>query len=367
MKENIDYKCVSDICIKGSSNIAQNKLIGNSGDYPIFGASGFIKNIDFYHQESEYIGIVKDGSGVGRVNKYPSQSSLLGTMQYILPKDGNLLDYIKYALQSLDLSHFATGVAIPHIYFRDYGKCKIPVPPLPEQQAIASELDAIQSLITKYKEQLNDYDNLAKSIFNEMFGDVVSNDKGWERKKLGDVCEVARGGSPRPIQNYLTVSSDGINWIKIGDTDRDGKFILNTKEKIKKEGLAKSRYVKVGDFLLSNSMSFGRPYILKINGCIHDGWLVLSNFSQYLLSDYFYYLLRTNEVQVQFNAMANGVAVKNLNSQIVKQTDIILPPLPLQQKFADRITAIESQKDKVKQQIVDLQTLFDSRMQYYFD
>ena len=101
--------------------------------------------------------------------------------------------------------------------------------------------------------------------------------EGWEWERLGNISNIARGGSPRPIESYITDDKSGINWIKIGDTEKDGKYIYTTKEKIKKEGLSKSRYVESDDFLLTNSMSFGRPYILKTNGCIHDGWLVIGN------------------------------------------------------------------------------------------
>ena len=100
---------------------------------------------------------------------------------------------------------------------------------------------------------------------------------GWAWERLGNITTIARGGSPRPIKSYLTTELDGVNWIKIGDTEKNGKYIFSTKEKIKPEGIAKSRYVKSGDFLLTNSMSFGRPYILKTDGCIHDGWLMIGN------------------------------------------------------------------------------------------
>ena len=361
MKEDIDYQCVSDICIKGSSNIAQNKLIGNSGDYPIFGASGFIKNIDFYHQESEYIGIVKDGSGVGRVNKYPSQSSLLGTMQYILPKDGNLLDYVKYALQSLDLSHFATGVAIPHIYFRDYGKCKIPVPPLPEQQAIALELDAIQSLITKYKEQLNDYDNLAKSIFNEMFGDVVSNDKGWERGKIGDVCEFSQGVQVEVSNQSIVESSNKIRFLRIVDFTQANEQpryidIPNEKYIISKEDISMVRYGASVGYVCCG-----------LSGAIANNLFKITPQKNILGNTFCTYFLKSDYFQGKICNNKKGCAMPAINFKTIKPIPIPLPPLPLQQTFAARITAIESQKDKLKQQITDLQTLFDSRMQYYFD
>ena len=148
-KQDWTYKKLGEVCEKASSNIAQNKIANLDGDYPVFGASGFVQNVDFYHRETPYIGIVKDGSGVGRVNIYPAYSSLLGTMQYIIPKEGNLLGYIAYALKGLNLSSFASGAAIPHIYFKDYSKCKIPVPPLAEQERIVAELDLLSGIISR--------------------------------------------------------------------------------------------------------------------------------------------------------------------------------------------------------------------------
>lgn len=115
--------------------------------------------------------------------------------------------------------------------------------------------------------------------------------EGWAWERLGNVSTIARGGSPRPIEDFLTDDKNGINWIKIGDTEKDGKYILHTKEKIKAAGLSKTRYVQSGDFLLTNSMSFGRPYILKTDGCIHDGWLVIGNIKTVFSQDYLYYAL----------------------------------------------------------------------------
>lgn len=113
--------------------------------------------------------------------------------------------------------------------------------------------------------------------------------QGWEYKKLGEVCTIERGGSPRPITDYITDSEDGINWIKIGDAQEGSKYITSTKEKIRLEGLKKSRFVHKGDFILSNSMSFGRPYILKVDGCIHDGWLVIHDDKEVFIKDYLHY------------------------------------------------------------------------------
>ena len=152
---------------------------------------------------------------------------------------------------------------------------------------------------------------------------VISQKDGkWESVRLGDYSQVFRGGSPRPIQNYLTNSSQGINWIKIGDTRKDEKYITNTVEKIIAEGVSKSREVFAGDLLLSNSMSFGRPYILKINGCIHDGWLVIQDYQNSFDTQYLYYSLLTDSVKMQFNNLAAGSGVHNLNKEIV--SNIIL-------------------------------------------
>ena len=141
MKQGWEIKKIKDICEKASSNIAQNKITSLDGDYPVYGASGFVQNVDFYHRDTEYIGIVKDGSGVGRVNIYPAYSSLLGTLQYILPKKGHSLYFVAYALKSLNLARYAAGAAIPHIYFKDYGEATISVPSLAEQERIVEVLD----------------------------------------------------------------------------------------------------------------------------------------------------------------------------------------------------------------------------------
>lgn len=193
MKQGWEYKKLNEVCEKGSSNIVISKLTDNDGDYPLYGASGLVKHIDFYHQDKPYIGIVKDGAGVGRVNIYPAYSSLVGTMQYIFPKKDCLLNFIKYFLVKLDLSHCVSGATIPHIYFKDYGKDLIPVPSLKIQEKIVSELDKINELIRLKKEQLKYYDNLAQSIFYEMFGDPVENEKGWEVKKWKEVFNTILG------------------------------------------------------------------------------------------------------------------------------------------------------------------------------
>ena len=164
----------------------------------------------------------------------------------------------------------------------------------------------------------------------------------WNYIRLSHILDIARGGSPRPIQDYLTNQKDGYNWIKIGDTSLDSKYITSTKEKIKPEGLYKTRYVHSGDFLLTNSMSFGRPYILKIDGCIHDGWLVLSNKYDGFNKNFLYYLLSSPYVYKCFCDNVGGSVVKNLNSDKVADTIVPLPPINEQIRIASKLELIFS-------------------------
>jgi type I restriction enzyme S subunit len=156
----------------------------------------------------------------------------------------------------------------------------------------------------------------------------------WPEVTIGELCHVARGGSPRPIKKFLTHDADGINWVKIGDaTAGDGRFIASTQEKIKPEGMKMSRLVKPGDFLLSNSMSFGRPYIMRTTGCIHDGWLVLTDKSNRFDPGYLYYFLSSDAAYRQFDALAAGSTVRNLNTDLVKTVKVTLPPLEEQRRI----------------------------------
>ena len=164
--------------------------------------------------------------------------------------------------------------------------------------------------------------------------------ENWRWEKVGKVLGIARGGSPRPITSYLTTSDDGYNWIKIGDSEIGGKYINRTAEKIIKEGLYKTRLVHKGDLLLSNSMSFGRPYILNIDGCIHDGWLVLHDYSELLNKEFLYFVFSSNVLKEQFFGKVSGAVVKNLNSDKVADTLIPLPPIEEQQRIVEKLNQI---------------------------
>ena len=159
---------LGDVCEKGSSNIAQNEIADNNGEYPIYGAAGFIKNVDFYKQDKPYIGIVKDGAGVGRVSVHPAKSSLIGTMQYIFPKENIDIKFLAEFLKYQNLSRFYTGATIPHIYFKDYQNIPLKLPSLQKQKHISAVLDKCTELIVKNKRILEKYDMLIKSRFVDL-------------------------------------------------------------------------------------------------------------------------------------------------------------------------------------------------------
>lgn len=184
--------------------------------------------------------------------------------------------------------------------------------------------------------------------------------KGWEYKKLGEVCTIERGGSPRPINDYITDSEDGINWIKIGDAQEGSKYITSTKEKIKPEGVKKSRFVHKGDFILSNSMSFGRPYILKVDGCIHDGWLVIHDNNDIFIKDYLYYLLANPTMYAKFSQLAVGGVVNNLNSSLVRKVEITIPPKSTQLAIVSELDKINELIRLKKEQLKDFDNLAQS-------
>ncbi len=165
--------------------------------------------------------------------------------------------------------------------------------------------------------------------------------ESWEWVRLGTVCEIARGGSPRPIKQFLTDSPSGVNWIKISDSDKGGKYINATKEKIIPAGVTKSRYVHAGDFLLTNSMSFGRPYILNVDGCIHDGWLVLSDYQNAYDKDFLFYMLSSAFAYSQFCDIVSGAVVKNLNSDKVSSVLFPLPPITEQRRIVTKLNRVE--------------------------
>ncbi len=369
--KNWKYGTLEDAVNKGSSNISLNKIKDEVGEYPVFKAKGFAQNVSFFHQEKEYLAIIKDGAGIGRVSKHPAKSSVVATMQYLIPKEEFDIGFVQYFLNGIDFQKHRKGSTIPHVYFKDYKNEVFPLLPLKEQKHIVAILDRAFKNIDQAK--TNAEQNLinAKELFESYLQNVFEN-KGndWEMKKLIDVCIVERGSSPRPIKKYLTEDEDGVNWIKIGDTKNIEKYIYKTNQKITKEGAEKSRFVEEGDFILSNSMSFGKPYIVKTKGYIHDGWFKLK-LHDFIDTEYFYQLLSSRFVNIQFHSLASGSVVKNISGDLVKKVILPIPSINEQKQIVEKLDSLQTQTKKLEslyqQKIADLEELKKSILQKAFN
>lgn len=326
-------------------------------------------NDKYIHQTEEKI--ISEGKARSREVKkgdFILSNSMSFGRPYILNIDGCIHDgwltiqnyavsfdkeYLYYLLGSDEIFkqyvQMAAGSSVQNLNKEKVSDLQLKVPPLPEQQRIAKALSDVDALISTTEKLLQKKKNIKQGTMQELLtgkkrlpGFAKSNNtkmtelgeipEDWEVKKLGDYVSIVRGGSPRPIQDYLTTNSDGINWIKIGDVKSEDKYIVTTEEKIISEGKSRSREVHKGDFILSNSMSFGRPYILQIDGCIHDGWLAIQNYQETFDSDFLYYLLGSDEIFKQYIEMAAGSSVQNLNKQKVR--NLIIPILDKEEQIS---------------------------------
>ena len=153
---------LDDVCDRASSNIKQSDVIGKSGDYPIYGAAGYIGSVDFYHQEKPYVAVVKDGAGIGRTMLLPAKSSVIGTMQYLIPKSNISAEYLRYVVQHMHLEKYYSGATIPHIYFRDYKEEQFNLSASAEQAQIVGSLKKVEEIIEKRQQQLTSKPDLSR-------------------------------------------------------------------------------------------------------------------------------------------------------------------------------------------------------------
>lgn len=371
--------------------------------YPCYGGNGLRGYVRYFNTEGIYPLVGRQGALCGNVNM--AEGKFWATEHAVVTDGYNMTDvkWQFYFLTALNLNRFATATAQPGLAVSNVIEAPIPLPPLAEQKRIVAKIEELLPKVEEYGkaqealDKLNEElpERLKKSILQEAIeGRLVPQDpndepasllhdkirkekarlvkegklkkkdivekpisedeipfkipKSWEWVKLGNVSEIARGGSPRPIKDYLTEDAGGLNWIKIGDTDKGGKYINSCKEKIKPEGLKKTRVVHPGDFLLTNSMSFGRPYITNIEGCIHDGWIMISPYAGVFDQSYLYYVLSSAFAHKQFSDKVAGAVVQNLNSDKVADSLIPLSPLTEQNRIVDKIEQLFHEIDKLK-------------------
>lgn len=223
--------------------------------------------------------------------------------------------YLAYMLRSSsirsDLTLLAQGISRFNISKNKVMELSVPVPSAAEQKQIGQYFARLDSLITLHQR---------KCQYRSLYGYL-----SWEQRKFSDLVLIERGGSPRPIDAYITEDPAGLNWVKIGDAPSMGRYITSTSEKIKPEGLSKTRQVYPGDLVLSNSMSFGRPYIMAVEGCIHDGWLLIRDTQNQFDPVFLCHMLGTPQMLDQYRMFASGSTVNNLNKELVGNAMVPLP------------------------------------------
>ncbi len=362
---------LGDVCKKATSNIAQKDLEGHHGNYPIYGASGFISNVDFYQQENPYIAIVKDGAGIGRVMKLPAKSSVIGTMQYIIPNDTVDIDYLAYAMEHMNLSKYFTGATIPHIYFKDYRKEELPLPPLYEQRKIAAVLDKVSDLIAKRRQQLDKLDELVKSRFIEMFGDMLLNTKRWNEQPLESMADIVSGitkGRKIKRQSMIKVPYMAVSNVKDGYIDwTNVKTIEATEQEIEQYRLLPD------DVLMTEGGDpdkLGRGAIIKepLENCIHQNHIFRVRLNESVILPGFFaeYLKHQKSKRYFIGCAKQTTGIASINMRQLKALPVLLPPLALQKQFSAFVAQTDKSKLAIQKSLEKLEILKKALMQKYF-
>lgn len=245
---------------------------------------------------------------------------------------------------------YITGIKVSSISKGAISETLILVPPFDEQEKIVQSLNEVQLLMTAETKVVNKMKFVKNGCLSKMFPQKDATvpemrlpgfTDAWEQRKFSDLVQIERGGSPRPIDDFITDSPDGLNWVKIGDAPAQGNRITKTAEKIKPEGLPKTKKVHPGDLILSNSMSFGKPYIMGIDGCIHDGWLLIRNTNNVFDLTFLCRLLGTPQMLNQYRSLAAGSTVNNLNKELVGNTVVTIPKIDEQRVLGQYLEQLD--------------------------
>ena len=345
---------LEDVCEKGASNLKQSDVVSMTGEYPIYGAAGYLGNVDFYHQEKPYVAIVKDGAGIGRTTLHPAKSSVIGTMQYLLPKDNVLPEYLYYVVRHMHLEKYFTGATIPHIYFRDYKNEKFNLDSLDKQAKIVEILGNAELVILKRRQQLAELDKLIKARFVEMFGGIHDS-KMYPYKLVNDLTDVISGGTPsRDVNEYWEGGT--IPWVKT--TELQNNYVTEVEEYITEEGLNNSsaKIVPAGTVLIAmygQGKTRGMTAYLDIEACTNQACACIlpsDKINQTFLWQFF--VLSYDNLRNR----AKGGNQPNLNGNIIKNYPVLYPPIELQEQFAAFVK--QTDKSKVVEAIYKANTLF---------
>ena len=359
---------LSEICSKGKSSLRQ-KDVFNDGPYSVYGASGIVGTTSEYQNETPYVVVVKDGAGVGRASACEPMTSVLGTMQALIPNSNVERDYLLHLVRSLRLGEGFSGSTIPHIYFKDYGRIEVPLPSLEVQKQIVSQLGLVEAQITQVEAQIEQFDQLIKSRFDEMFGDPVNSNK-WPRYKIGDVYAVK--SSKRIYAKKQTRT--GIPFYRLADINT----LIDNGHANSKIYISEDTYAELasndqvplsGDILVTARGTLGRCYVIAPSDCFYfqDGmitWLSRKEVSP--LPTYLVSVFKNAHFIDSLRASCSGTTVRYLSIFDLANTTIPLPPIALQEEFVDFVSCTDKSRFVAQQQVEKLQMLYDSLAQEYF-
>lgn len=363
MKGSWEYCELKDAVNRGSSNISLNKIKGEDGEYPVFAAKGFVQNISFYQQEKEYLAIIKDGAGIGRVSKYPAKSSIVATMQYLIPKKGFDIDFIRYFLEGVDFEKHRSGSTIPHIYFKDYQSEQFPKLPLPEQQLIVSILDNCFAAIDKAKANAQQNLKNAKELFESYLQNVFEKKgEGWNEISLGEIGKVSMC---KRIYKKDTSSTGEIPFFKIGTFGKEPDAYISKEQY--NDYRNKFSFPKKGDVLLSASGTIGRR--VRYDGepaFFQDSNIVwIDNDEKLVSNDYLYYFYDICDWRP-----SQGATISRLYNDDLRKMKIAYPSLheqqPVIQSFKQLYLYTEKLKKHYQKKLDNLEELKKSILQKAF-
>lgn len=379
-----EVKTIEEVCKNSSSNLALKDIKDKNGQYPVFGASGIVGYVDFYHKDKECLGIVKDGAGVGRVFVLPKNTSVIGTLNYLETFENTNLKYLFYFLYSVDFSKYILGSAIPHIYFRDYKKEQIPLPPLKNQERIVGILDEsfakIDESIKILEQDLLNLDELMQSALQKAFNPLKDNTKenyqlpqGWEWKNLGDISNLIQNGFAASKNNEIP---SGYVHLRTHNISTDGNLNFDTLIKIKREFIKeKQSFIEKNDILFNNTNStelVGKTALVTQNYNYafsnHLTKIKLKNqYNSKLVVFYFVLLLKNKYFE---KICHQWIGQSGINIDKLKKIQIPLPPLKEQEQIASHLDELSSHVKNLKQnyqaQIKDLQELKNSLLDKAF-
>ena len=360
---------LEDVCERGSSNLKQSDVVDKDGDYPIYGASGYIGNVDFYHQEQPYVAVVKDGAGIGRTTLHPAKSSVIGTMQYLLPKGNVLPEYLCYVVKYMHLEKYFTGATIPHIYFKDYKNEEFNLDSLDRQKEIVSTLNKIEKVIESRTKELELLDELIRARFVELFGNPLD---GTAKYPIHQVGEVANSVDPQPSHRTPPVEEGGIPYVSIKDCDyKTGKIDFEGARKVSPKVLEEhmNRYtLHDGDFVVGKIGTIGNPVFVPVrNDYTLSANVVLIQPNSELVSPYFLkYSFESDFVERQFAEAKNSTSQAAFGIQKVRTVEVMNPDLDVQREFEIFVKQVDKSKFEIQKSLEKTQLLFDSLMQEYF-